>query len=63
LRVGNGGNGGDPDTVYFTAGISDEQHGLFGSIASSVPDSSSTLALLAIGAGAVLSMRRARATL
>jgi uncharacterized protein (TIGR03118 family) len=61
LRVGNGGNGGDPAIVYFTAGISDEQHGLFGSIA--VPDSSSTLALLAIGAGAVLSMWRARATL
>ena len=60
LRVGNGGNGGDPDTVYFTAGISDEQHGLFGSIASSVPDSSSTLALLAISAGAVLSMRPRR---
>ena len=60
LRVGNGGNGGDPDTVYFTAGISDEQHGLFGSIASSVPDSSSTLALFAIGAGAVLSMRPRR---
>jgi uncharacterized protein (TIGR03118 family) len=32
LRVGNGGNGGDPNTVYFTAGTNGEQDGLFGSI-------------------------------
>jgi len=35
LRVGNGGggaNGGDPNAVYFTAGIEDETHGLFGEI-------------------------------
>jgi uncharacterized protein (TIGR03118 family) len=35
LRVGNGGpapNGGDPNAVYFTAGINDEQDGLFGTI-------------------------------
>jgi uncharacterized protein (TIGR03118 family) len=32
LVNGNGGNGGDPDKVYFTAGIGDEQHGLFGSL-------------------------------
>ena len=30
LRVGNGGNGGDPAAVYFTAGPNDEQDGLFG---------------------------------
>src|SRR5262249_30188689 len=30
LKVGNGGNGGDADKVYFTAGIFDESHGLFG---------------------------------
>jgi uncharacterized protein (TIGR03118 family) len=37
LRVGNGGpapNGGDPNAVYFTAGINDEQDGLFGTIKS-----------------------------
>ena len=62
LRVGNGGNGGDPNKVYFAAGINDENNGLFGSIASA-PDSGSTLALLAIGAGSVLSMRRRKATL
>jgi uncharacterized protein (TIGR03118 family) len=35
LRVGNGGggtNGGDPNAVYFTAGINDEADGLFGKI-------------------------------
>jgi uncharacterized protein (TIGR03118 family) len=33
LIVGNGGSGGDPNTLYFTAGIDDETNGLFGSIA------------------------------
>jgi hypothetical protein len=33
LRIGNGGMGGDPNTVYFTAGIDNEMHGLFGSLA------------------------------
>ena len=32
LKVGNGAAGGDPDTVYFTAGPFDERHGLFGSL-------------------------------
>jgi uncharacterized protein (TIGR03118 family) len=32
LLVGNGGNGGDTGSVYFTAGPGDEQHGLLGSI-------------------------------
>jgi len=32
LRVGNGGNGGQTDTVYFTAGPNSEQDGLFGAI-------------------------------
>jgi uncharacterized protein (TIGR03118 family) len=33
LQVGNGGNGGDSGTVYFTAGLDHENHGLFGSLA------------------------------
>lgn len=33
LTVGNGGNGGDPNLVYFTAGPNDESDGLFGHIA------------------------------
>jgi uncharacterized protein (TIGR03118 family) len=32
LKVGNGGNGGAADTVYFTAGLFGETHGLFGSL-------------------------------
>jgi uncharacterized protein (TIGR03437 family) len=35
LQVGNGGNGGDPNAVYFTAGISgpdNGNHGLFGRV-------------------------------
>jgi uncharacterized protein (TIGR03118 family) len=57
LRVGNGGNGGDPNKIYFTAGINDENNGLFGSIAAA-PDTGGTLALLAISSGALLVMRR-----
>lgn len=32
LTFGNGGNGGDPNTLYFSAGTGEEEHGLFGSI-------------------------------
>ena len=32
LTFGNGGAGGDPNTLYFTAGIGEEQHGLFGKL-------------------------------
>jgi uncharacterized protein (TIGR03118 family) len=32
LNFGNGVNGGDPNTLYFTAGIDGETHGLFGSL-------------------------------
>lgn len=32
LRFGNGGNGGDVNTLFFAAGINDEADGLFGSI-------------------------------
>jgi len=37
LRVGNGGNGGDANLVYFTAGLFGESHGLFGSLTSVAP--------------------------
>src|SRR5205085_8073671 len=36
LQVGNGKAGGAADTVYFTAGLAHESHGLFGSL-SAVP--------------------------
>jgi len=32
LIFGNGGSGGSPDVLYFTAGIQNEAHGLFGSL-------------------------------
>jgi len=32
LTNGNGGRAGDPNTVYFTAGNENEEHGLFGSL-------------------------------
>jgi uncharacterized protein (TIGR03118 family) len=32
LTFGNGGRGGSPDTLYFTAGPDDESHGVFGSL-------------------------------
>jgi uncharacterized protein (TIGR03118 family) len=32
LIPGNGGQGGDPNAIYFTAGLQDEMHGLFGSL-------------------------------
>lgn len=47
LTFGNGGNGGDVNTLYFTAGIQQETHGLLGAIAP-VPEPS-TLALLLAG--------------
>ena len=32
LKFGNGGSGGDVNTLYFAAGIGDEEHGLFGKL-------------------------------
>jgi uncharacterized protein (TIGR03118 family) len=40
LRVGGGGkSGGDPNTVYFTAGLFGETHGLFGALTTAAPGS------------------------
>ena len=54
LINGNGGAGGDPNAVYFTAGVLDEAHGLFGSI-TAAPEPASwafmTLGLGLVGAG------------
>jgi uncharacterized protein (TIGR03118 family) len=44
LQVGNGKAGGAADTVYFTAGLDHEQHGLFGSLAPVAPDTPEGLA-------------------
>ncbi len=32
LKFGNGGSGGDPNALYFAAGIAEEEQGLFGSL-------------------------------
>src|SRR4051812_5311375 len=32
LSFGNGGSGGDVNTMYFTAGVGEEEHGLFGKL-------------------------------
>jgi uncharacterized protein (TIGR03118 family) len=37
LKVGTSGAGGDPNKVYFTAGLDHEQHGLFGSFTPVAP--------------------------
>jgi uncharacterized protein (TIGR03118 family) len=39
LKVGNGNGGGLTDTVYFTAGLDHEQHGLFGALTTAAPGS------------------------
>jgi uncharacterized protein (TIGR03118 family) len=49
LIFGNGGSGGFKDTLYFTAGIEDETHGLFGAI-SAVPEPNTLALVLASGA-------------
>jgi hypothetical protein len=48
LQFGNGGNGGQPDTLYITAGLNNESDGLFAQI-NAVPEPSSALLLLAGG--------------
>ncbi len=58
LIFGNGGNGGDPNTLFFAAGIEDENEGLFGSIrAVFVPEPASPLLLL-LGALAMVATLR-----
>ena len=59
LMNGNGGKGGDTDKVYFTAGVSDEAHGLFGSL-TAVPEPASW-AMMVGGFGLMgAAMRRRR---
>jgi uncharacterized protein (TIGR03118 family) len=45
LVPGNGGPNSDPSKIYFTAGVADEQHGLFGSLAAVGDSSQSTISM------------------
>jgi uncharacterized protein (TIGR03118 family) len=67
LKFGNGGSGGDADTLYFTAGIPGdgnvEDHGLFGSISATVPDSGGSLMLLGIASAALCAVQLVRRTI
>ena len=58
LRFGNGGSGGDPNTLYFNDGINGERDGLFAAIIVAAPEPS-TLMLMA-GALTLLGIRRVK---
>jgi uncharacterized protein (TIGR03118 family) len=52
IAFGNNGTGSNPNALYFTAGIEDEKHGLFGNLVAT-PEPGS-LVLLATGLGVML---------
>ncbi len=45
LKFGNGGSGGDPSVLYFSAGPGEESHGLFGAI-TATPEPSTLFVLI-----------------
>ena len=60
LIGGNGGSGGSTDKIYFTAGVQDEAHGLFGALSAAPEPGTWMLMILGFGAiGAALRRRTA----
>ncbi len=55
LRFGNGANAGPVETLFFTAGIDDEQHGLFGTI-TPIPKKDESNPLLGLDAPAKIKL-------
>ena len=53
LYVGNGGSGGDKDTVYFTAGPGGQKHGILGSIQANPIVAASAITNAAQAAGGI----------
>jgi uncharacterized protein (TIGR03118 family) len=49
LTPGNGGQGGDVNTIYFSAGPGDESNGLFGALAAVPEPSAMVLGLITAG--------------
>src|SRR6185437_14341797 len=43
LQFGNGGSGGDVNTLYFSAGTAEEEHGLFGKLQTTTSSASSLI--------------------
>jgi uncharacterized protein (TIGR03118 family) len=60
LRFGNGGNGGNPNTLYFAAGINGEVDGLIGAITFVPEPSSIIMSSLGFAAVAALGWTRRR---
>ena len=58
LTFGNGGSGGDANTLYFAAGPDEESAGLFGALAVSAVPEPASLAMLGAGAAMLLATRR-----
>jgi uncharacterized protein (TIGR03118 family) len=53
LIVGNGGSGGDPNAVYFAAGVGGQKHGLLGSLQAAPAITSNSVTNAADGAGVI----------
>ncbi|HWY61359.1 MAG TPA: TIGR03118 family protein [Rhizomicrobium sp.] len=61
LGFGNGASGGPTNTLFFTAGLDEENHGLFGAL-TSVPEPA-TWAMFLVGFGAIgFAMRRGKSS-